>query len=341
MRIKGLLLIKYHWSKKPIAAINDVEGFGVLGEKYFESLAVANCSPQTIEGKRFMLRLFANWCESRDISRPEGLTRTLAERYQRHLHYHRKEDGKPLGIGSQRQRVSAVKMFYRWLVKAGNLSHSVIEMLELPKSQQQLPKAILSEKEVETVLNQADLGTATGLRDRAMMETLYSTGMRRAECLNLKLHDIDGSRGLVRITLGKGQKDRIIPIGKRALYWIERYLLDARLELMKQVTEPTLFLSMQGRALHPGTVTKRLGEYIKQSGIEKPGSVHIFRHTTATLMLENGADIRHIQALLGHADLSTTQIYTQVAITHLKAVHEKTHPAKLADKEAIKEAIKE
>jgi len=321
--------MKLPWTQKPIAEINDREGFGVLGEKYFESLAVNNFSERTIENKRFTLRLFAKWCETRDIDKPEDITQTLAERYQKHLHYHRKENGKPLSIGSQRGRMTAVKMFYRWLVKKGYLTNSPIENIELPKLPQQLPKAILSEKEMEKVLAQPDLGTATGLRDRAMMETFYSTGIRRAECLDIKINDVDRTRGLIRINLGKGQKDRIIPIGNRAVFWIERYLVDSRPELVKNVVEDSLFISIQGKRFQEATITGKFGEYIKHAGIDKSGSVHIFRHSTATMMLENGADIRHIQTMLGHADLSTTQIYTQVAITKLKEVHDKTHPAKL------------
>lgn len=324
--------MKMPWYQKPIAEINEPEGFGVLGEKYFEHLAVSNFSERTIEGKRRTLKLFADWCEIRDISRPEEITLALAERYQKHWHYHRKENGKPLSIGSQRQRVTAVKMFYQWLVKAGYLNNSPLEMIELPKMPQQLPKAILSEKEIEKVLAQPDLGCATGLRDRAMMETLYSTGIRRMECLDLKLNSVDRYRGLIRINLGKGQKDRIIPIGNRALFWIERYLVDSRPELIKSVAEDTLFISQQGKRFHETTITAKFGEYIKQAGIDKSGSVHIFRHSAATLMLENGADIRHIQAMLGHADLSTTQIYTHVAITKLKEVHDKTHPAKFDER---------
>jgi len=310
-----------------LAALTNPEGFGVLGEKYFQALAVSNASPKTIDGKRMILKRFVAWCEVRDIHKPSDLTKNTAERYQKHLHHHRKVDNKPLSVGTQRLNITTVKMFYRWLVKAGYLAHSPLEAIELPKLPKQLPKAVLSAEEVEQVIKQADIEVPTGLRDRAMMETLYSTGIRRAELLNLKIHDVDRSRGLVRITQGKGQKDRIIPIGERALQWIGRYLDDARPELVTKVSEEALFLSWHfGKRIAESTLTRRLGEYVKQANINKPGSVHIFRHSTATLMLENGADIRHIQALLGHEDLSTTQIYTQVAITHLQDVHKKTHP---------------
>ena len=314
---------------QPIAELNDPEGFGVLAEKYFMDLAVHNASETTIQGKRGYLKYFAHWCLERSIDRPESVTHPLAERYQRHLHQHRKVDGKPLSIGSQRQRMTAVKMFYRWLVKASYLSHSPLEHIELPKMPKQLPKSVLNEQEMDLLLAQPDLQRVTGLRNRAMMETLYSTGIRRAELLNLQINDVDRGRGLVRVTKGKGQKDRIIPIGERAVYWLERYLDESRPALVVNVSESTLFISRFGQRLSEPMLTGTMRGYLRQAGIDKPGSVHIFLHSTATLMLEHGADIRHIQALLGHEDLSTTQIYTQVAITQLKAVHDKTHPAKL------------
>ena len=193
-------------------------------------------------------------------------------------------------------------------------------------------------EEIERLLSQPDIDTAIGLRNRAIMEVLYSTGIRRAELLDLQMQDVDGTRGLLRVNQGKGQKDRIIPIGERALRWVARYLEEARPELLRRVSDSTLFLSERfGKRIGESTLSKCLRAYIEQAGINKPGAVHIFRHSTATLMLENGADIRHIQALLGHADLSTTQIYTQVAVTHLKDVHQKTHPANVQPEKTTKE----
>lgn len=319
----------------PIAALNALESFACLGEKYLNTLAVNHGSLQTIANKRSELTRFADWCLVRSLERPDQLTQTMAEGYQNHLYHHRKIDGKPLTIGTQRGRMTIVKTFYRWLVKANYLHYSPWENVEFPSLPRQLPRAVLSEEEMEKVLLQPDLNTPVGLRDRAMMETLYSTGVRRNEILNIKTHDLDRYRGLLRINQGKGNKDRIIPIGDRALHWIESYLDQSRPELVKRVSEETLFISHFGKMLSRTQLTKRLGAYVRQTGLGKPGSVHIFRHTTATLMLENGADIRHIQALLGHEDLSTTQIYTHVAITHLKDVHSKTHPARLIEKHSV------
>ena len=315
-------------STSPLAPLTDPEGFGVLGEKYFQALAVQNISPRTIEGKLSSLKGFVAWCGVRDIHRPADLTKAIAEAYQRHLHHLRKDDNAPLSVATQRKLMTDVKVFCRWLVKVGYLPYSPVETLEMPKVPKKLPRAVLSAEEVEKVLAQADTDSVRGLRDRAIMEVLYSTGIRRGELVNLQIQDLDRGRGLLRIHQGKGNKDRVVPIGDRALGWVARYLDEARPELMKNLSEASLFISCYvGKRMSGGALTSCLREYIEQAGIDKPGSVHIFRHSTATLMLENGADIRHIQSLLGHADLSTTQLYTQVAITHLKDVHEKTHPA--------------
>jgi integrase/recombinase XerD len=307
--------------------VSDPEGFAALTARYLDYLSVQQFSPATLVTRTASLGYFIAWCNDRSLTRPDQIDTPMAERYQRHLHHHRKADGRPLAIGTQRGQMTAVRMFFRWLVKAGWLRFSPLEAIELPPLPQRLPRSVLSHAEIERVLAQIDTTRVTGLRDRAVVETLYSTAMRRSECLALQVRDIDRQRGLVRITQGKGRKDRMAPIGERALRWIGDYLREARPQLLQRLAEPTLFLSTHGGALHPTTLTARLRRYVVDAGIDKPGSVHVYRHTTATLMLENGADIRHIQALLGHADLSTTQIYTHVAITHLKAVHQRTHPA--------------
>jgi len=157
---------------------------------------------------------------------------------------------------------------------------------------------------------------------------LYSTGIRRAELVSLNLYDIDRERGVMMVREGKGKKDRVVPIGARALQWIDKYLADVRPDLASGADDGTLFLSTYGQALGVERLAEIVREAVNDSGIGKRGSCHMFRHTMATLMLENGADVRFIQAMLGHADLKTTEIYTQVSIKALKAVHTATHPAK-------------
>lgn len=176
-----------------------------------------------------------------------------------------------------------------------------------------------------------DVGNAVGLRDRAILEVFYSTGMRRLELVHLTVHNIDAERGTVMIRQGKGKKDRMIPIGERALAWVERYKESARPELVTGKDDGTLFLSQWGEAFQPNAMTALVRHHVEKSGVGKKGACHLFRHTMATLMLEGGADIRFIQAMLGHAELSTTEIYTQVSIRLLKSVHAATHPGRMAE----------
>jgi len=256
-----------------------------------------------------------------------GVANIMLYRYKKYLHFYRQKNERPLTIGTQRVRLTAVKMFFNWLYEQNHIPVNPAKELELPKLPQQLPMNYMSIEEVEQLLSTPDINNPIGLRNRTMMEVLYSTGIRRAEVLNLKLFDVDYGRGMLMIREGKGRKDRVVPIGKRALDWIGYYLSGSRTIISRNELNEYLFITNSGGAIRPVTLTKLMHNYLKESGVNKTGSVHIMRHTAATLMLDNGADIRHIQELLGHASLTTTQLYTHVSIKKLKAVHERTHPA--------------
>jgi integrase/recombinase XerD len=205
--------------------------------------------------------------------------------------------------------------------------------LELPRREWRIPRAVLSEREIEKLMAQADLSEPNGLRDRAVMEVLYSTGIRRGELVALDLVDIDFERGAMLVRLGKGKRDRVVPIGERALHWVARYLEEARPRLVVPPDALVLFLSGQGERVTSDWLTHRMREYMRAAEIGKPGAVHIFRHSMATLLLEGGADIRTIQEMLGHASLDTMAIYTRVSIERLRVMHATCHPgAKLTPK---------
>ena len=187
----------------------------------------------------------------------------------------------------------------------------------------------MSVAEIETILNQADIETPSGIRNRAILETLYSSGIRRAELIHLSLYDIDTERGTLMVRLGKGRKDRLIPIGARACAWVTRYVQEVRPQFAPAQEQQHLFITDYGEAFEKNRLSDMVKLHMKYAGLNS-GGCHAFRHACATHMLENGADIRYIQAILGHAELSTTQIYTHVAIGKLKAVHALTHPARLA-----------
>lgn len=180
--------------------------------------------------------------------------------------------------------------------------------------------------EAESVLNAVNLTTRIGIRDRAILETFYSTGMRRSELAKLNLDDLNRNSQLIMIRQGKGRKDRVVPIGTRALQWIDKYLQKVR-DHFRGAPTTALFLTARGKPFRSNNLSALVRGYIDAAGITKRGSCHMFRHTVATLMLEGGADLRSIQTLLGHESLNTTQIYTHVSIERLRDVHRQTHPS--------------
>jgi integrase/recombinase XerD len=238
----------------------------------------------------------------------------MLERFQRHLFYYRKKDGQPLCISSQAHWLTALRGWFTWMKDEKILTQNPTVEMKLPKEEKRLPRHPLSEEEVEAILAQPNLRTATGLRSRALMEVLYSTGMRRFEALNLYASDIDRERGVVLVRNGKGKKDRFTPIGERALAWIDRYVTEGRPKLTQDPSQPLLFVTKDGRPMEPNSFTTTVNHYMRKAGVHKAGSCHLFRHTAVTLMLDRGADIRHLQEILGHKSLQTTQVYTHVSI---------------------------
>jgi integrase/recombinase XerD len=201
--------------------------------------------------------------------------------------------------------------------------------IELPRVEQRLPKHVLTASEADQVINQPNVNDPHGLRDRAILEVFYSCGIRRMEMIGLAPYDLDVERGVLMVRQGKGKKDRVIPIGDRAVAWVERYLVEVRPGLLVgDRSGHALFLNDHGSPFSPEGMTELVRQYVTAADIGKRGSCHLFRHTMATLMLENGADIRYIQQMLGHVKLETTQVYTQVSIRKLKEIHTATHPAR-------------
>jgi len=299
--------------------------FQHLVEEYCDELEIKNYSPRTIILKREILRRFTNWCFKKRIVNFTQVTENDIENYQKHLHYHSKVGGGNLSVTTQRTQLSGVKNFFRWLSNSNHLAISPAEKLILPTIKDSLPGQILSKSEAQTVLEVPNSENPYGLRDRAILETLYNTGLRRLELINLEVRDCNFNDGVILIRAGKGNKDRVVPIGKRAIYWIREYLSKSRKKLLRRKRSKNVFVSMYGRKLSTSRLTAICHMYIRDAKINKEGSCHIFRHSTATHMLENGADIRVIQSMLGHSSISTTQIYTRVSIQHLKEVHESTH----------------
>jgi len=296
-------------------------------DDYLEWMKIHNRTDEAIEGRRAELKVFFNWTEERSLIYPHQITRSILESYQRWVFYYRKKNGKPLGISTQSAYVGAVKYYFAWLCKQRVLEANPASEIELPRPERRLPIEALSIQEMETILAQPDVRDPLGIRDRAIIELFYSTGIRRAELVRLELSDLHRDKRLLHIRLGKGRKDRVVPVGTRAMQWIEKYLDDVRPLLTVRATEPALFISGYGEAFNADVLGREVVKYIEKANIGRRGGPHLFRHTCATHMLEGGADIRYIQQLLGHENLETTAIYTEVSIIQLQAVHSRCHPA--------------
>jgi integrase/recombinase XerD len=299
---------------------------GLLTE-HLTWLEARHYATSTIDARRRQLARFVRWLEDRGVTEPRQVTLPVLERYRLALHRYRKSDGAPLGWHTQAQMLVAVKGLFRWLTRTKRIASNPAAEIELPRRAHRLPRNVLTAEEAELILAVPDTTKAVGVRDRAILEVLYSTGIRRAECASLQLTDLELGRGVLLVREGKGGRDRWVPLGDRAADWMERWLV-LRPRYVVPPDEGWLFLTKRGRPLAPKRLGGLVSSYIETSGIGKTGSCHLFRHTMATLMLEAGADVRHIQEILGHAELSTTALYTRVSIGKLQEVHQRTHPAR-------------
>ncbi|WP_288299936.1 site-specific tyrosine recombinase XerD [uncultured Lactobacillus sp.] len=222
--------------------------------------------------------------------------------------------------------ISSMRKFYQWLARQNIQKLNPMLEIDLPKKERRLPVA-LNQKEINDLLAQPDIKRKLGLRDRAILETLYATGMRVSELINLELQDLHEDLGLVRV-LGKGSKERLIPISSVALYWIKQYQQDVRDPLILKAgqNDEHIFLNSRGKQLTRQAIWQMIKKYCQSAGITKDVTPHTLRHTFATHLLENGADLRVVQEILGHSDISTTQIYTNLSQKHILQVYQKTHP---------------
>jgi integrase/recombinase XerD len=294
-------------------------------DAYLESLTARNYSPNTLESRRDAFRVFLGWAAERELTTATQITRPILEAYQRWLSRTTKANGKRLGWSTQQSRLSALKDWFRWLTKQDVIMHNPASELEMPRQEKRLPGSALTPGQVAALMALPNVADPLGLRDRAMLGTLYSTGMRRIELCRLELPNFNAERRTIHVHLGKGKKDRFVPVGEQAVYWIERYLTYARPRLCLDTRTQALFLTGYGGPFHPDVVSRYVSSWMREAGIT--GSCHALRHTCATHMLDGGADIRFIQQLLGHKNLETTAIYTEVSIRQLQDVHARCHPS--------------
>ncbi len=282
-------------------------------------------SRNTLDAYRRDLRLFAEWLEKRQGPALTAVTEADLGRYFAQRYAERPAHGRKGFKSSTQARLhSSLKRFYQFLVRDGRVTVDPTLKLDAPKKPQRFPKT-LSEGDVEALLREPRVDDTLGLRDRAMLEVLYASGLRVSELVRLKLAEVSTDQGVVRV-FGKGAKERLVPLGEEALAWLARYAKEARPALLKGRASAFLFVTARGAPMPRQAFWHLLKKRAARAIPGKSLSPHTLRHAFATHLLNHGADLRVVQLLLGHADISTTQIYTHVARERLKALHARHHP---------------
>ena len=234
------------------------------------------------------------------------------------------QKGRGIAVNSIARRLAAIRMFHRFLTRERIVKSDPSALIDSPKLWKKIPET-LTLNEVEELIAQPDVRRSQGIRDRAILETLYATGMRVSEAVNLKKDSVNLDIGFLRC-IGKGNKERVIPLGKKAIAAINKYLEKARPKFLKNKESESLFISRFGRKISRQSFWKILKKYAKSARIKKPIKPHILRHSFATHLLERGADLRSVQEMLGHSNISTTQVYTHIDRNRLKNIHKQFHP---------------
>ena len=272
----------------------------------------------TISAYRDDLKFYMDFLEKKEINALSNTTKNDIINFM----FGQKDQG--LSPNSISRRLTAIRVFYRFLVREKILKADPTSQLDSPRLWKKIPEA-LSLNEVEALLNQPNLKDKQGLRDKAIIEVLYATGMRISEAANLKIDNLNMDIGFLRC-IGKGNKERIIPLGKKAIESIKKYLLNSRPNFVSKIENQFLFLGRFGKRISRQSLWKIIKKYAKSAKIKKPVKPHLLRHSFATHLLERGADLRSVQEMLGHSNISTTQIYTHINKDRLKAIHKTFHP---------------
>lgn len=294
--------------------------------RYRNQLLAQGASEHTVRGAKSALKQLEEFIATMDVTEVAQLNRDVLMRYREELAWRLTPKGTPLSVNSQLNLLGHITGFGRFLVAEGWLLADPSANLPHPKKPKRLPRNIMETTDVERVLALPDMHTPQGYRDRAILEVLYSTALRREEIANLELGDVDTAGGYVYVREGKGGKDRVVPLGKSACEIVKNYLTGIRPQWPNAPKDKHLFLNRWGRGMKPNAVWAVVRKYAKAADLDKPVAPHSFRHACATHMLRNGAPIRQLQEMLGHDSLESTQIYTHVAINDLRAMHKKFHP---------------
>jgi integrase/recombinase XerD len=297
---------------------------------YLEDCLARGQADETAKTKESLLNLFITWATTKGVHKVDEMSLDVLESYRKHLYRYRKPaTRKPLQLATQRMRLMAIKGYLKFLHYYSVLDSDFYKKFELPRVPRKLPKNIPEPSDVERIFLQTEVAGFLKLRDRALLELLYATGIRRCELARLDIAHIEFKHRVVWVHNGKGSQDRVVPIADRALYWIKRYIDELRPKLASIESGDALFLGLRGQRLELSALTELVGNYVARSGVGKQGACHLFRHTAATHMVRGGADVRFVQEFLGHKDINSTIIYTHLTINDLSEVYSDCHPAAL------------
>lgn len=314
------------------------EDMETLLKSWGEWIEAQGFAPGSVKDHRQKLQGFLDFLDGEGSGRPQGSASLVLEAdkkklsaYQSHLfEMTSKKTGKKLSCNSQINRLTVLKNFYRFLQQTGRIAINPAEIIVLPRHPKLIPPVLLKSREMKKLLDAPDLGNPLGFRDRTIMEVFFATGMRLSELTSSAVEDLNFEEGLIHIKHGKGQKQRLVPMGEAARNWLQEYLENVRPILAKQSDTQAVFLNRFARRMDKNGWQKKLAQYVSSAGIKKSFTTHCFRHQLATSMLERGADTRHIQEILGHETLKTTQRYLHVVKAELKRIHAKSHPRESA-----------
>ena len=293
---------------------------------YIKHLHALGRSPYTIKGERYGLKRLSKFLDEEQIYHIEDITSDVMTEYQQDLAFSLTAKGTLLTSVTQERLLVVARNFTRFLKSRDYILHDPGTIIKLPKTPKRLPKTILSKEEVKKLLNAPDRRTSKGYRNKVILEVLYDTGIRRSELSHIKLNDLDLDGGYIRIH-GKGSKDRVVPLSQRVCELTRNYILAVRSSFINGDDPGYLILNRWGDILKGEGINGIVKRYAKGSRVKKHITTHTLRHTCATHMLRNGAPLRHIQEMLGHESLESTQLYTRVTINDLKEIHTKYHPS--------------
>ncbi len=294
--------------------------------QFLAELQVRNYSGRTVSDYRYHLRFFVRFLGCQGIDDLQGVTATTLAQFQHWLFLEPTRRGQARGAVNQNGILAATKSFFRFLHREGHLARDPAAAVAYAREPRTLPRNVLTPQEARRILEAVDITTVLGYRDRTILEVFYATGIRRNELFHLRPADVNLEEGLLRIIAGKGGHDRVVPLGQLAVKFLGTYLKTIRPQLLGNGQEGALFLSINGRALNAHTINDLVGKHAERARIKKRVTCHVWRHSCASHLLKNHANLRHVQDLLGHRSLATTERYLRLTITDLKEAHTRFHP---------------